>query len=882
MDQNHTDLAQGSEEGRGSAQSDSAESIDYAKLTQSLWYSEKQFKEEKASQGVVGQSFDFLKNNLGGSSESESWGSRVWSNVLSADNGSVAIEKRFEQTKNAVATQDKALVLPTLSVDTDGQTKLKVQSAAADYAESQRTGVGLAAEMVAMTAAGIGRGNLASSVVKGAFAKAGVKMLDGTYANYSEDLATGALLGLSVPMAGRIAESGAKVYTKLPYSLGTAGEGAMLGFAQGSTSNYETFRAQNKSIVESALRAPLETVAHPAPILLGGALGGVVGLAAKRAGVVESHVTSGAEVASDAAKPALDSTLPVISKPMVTAVLPLDTMPGRPIWNFKSTESRTMPSGRDLPAASSKLDAVGEYKLKATDDLSANSEKIANLVNSRSLTADELFAPVRLFPAVDAPVIQNILERAAMNSVDKGVIEGAASVHKVLRSMPDYNADLFTFAQKDTSGMLHAYLTRKSVGGGQSISPLDELSVREIAEDAPVIFDSPAGLSSVFKQKVQKAAGEAEDGTLNITFVDNSLFDKAPNVFDFALGQDAVLAKLKALNEGVKDALKKDPGLSSEDAVSIAIYGDFDQALKGLKEEMPETVNISVVRPGQIHYTHVLAERVTGQQVKEFFQDAFEYSSGEKAVAASKTVLQDTSIESFGQLVKDVQSLKAAVDDSARAKGLDPADDLYLLGHNDGVLASDGMMDYLAQRYAGVKPSQFVTREDYARMQNNPGAYMFFDDVANELTNKRLVVMDDAIYSGEQILDSLGSIRGSGADKVVATIASTSQFARRFYDLQLSDRGLARTDLLSVHTDLDDFFRTNKVSSRDYLSTFASKDDKGFNGLTTTRIMPQMSSDTTLNWLGKFAYRFLSVGNPHAGYPFKEYGTVAGHLELVR
>ena len=278
--------------------------------------------------------------------------------------------------------------MPALSVDTDGQTKLKVQSAATEYAASQRTGVGLAADMVAMTAAGFGRGNLASSVVKGAFAKAGVKMLDGAYANYSEDLATGALLGLSVPMAGRIAESGAKMYAKLPYSLGTAGEGALLGFAQGSTSNYETFRAQNKSIVESALRAPMETIAHPAPILLGGAIGGAAGvfsMAMKRAGAIESRVSSDVAVASDAAKPGLDSSLPAISKPMVTAVLPLDTMPTRPIWNFKATESRTLPSGRELPAASSKLDAVGEYKLKATDDLSANSEKIVSLVNSRSL-----------------------------------------------------------------------------------------------------------------------------------------------------------------------------------------------------------------------------------------------------------------------------------------------------------------------------------------------------------------------------------------------------------------------------------------------------------------------------------------------------------------
>lgn len=87
------------------------------------------------------------------------------------------------------------------------------------------------------------------------------------------------------------------------------------------------------------------------------------------------------------------------------------------------------------------------------------------------------------------------------------------------------------------------------------------------------------------------------------------------------------MAKLKSLNEGVKDVLKAEPGLTVDQAVNKTIFADFDQALKTFKDEMPDTVLLTVVRPGQIHYSHVLNERVTGQQIKEFFQDTFEYSS---------------------------------------------------------------------------------------------------------------------------------------------------------------------------------------------------------------------------------------------------------------
>lgn len=59
-------------------------------------------------------------------------------------------------------------------------------------------------------------------------------------------------------------------------------EGAILGFAQGSTTNYEEFRRQNKSVLESALMAPVETVKNPDAVVTGAALGAVGGLISKR------------------------------------------------------------------------------------------------------------------------------------------------------------------------------------------------------------------------------------------------------------------------------------------------------------------------------------------------------------------------------------------------------------------------------------------------------------------------------------------------------------------------------------------------------------------------------------------------------------------------
>ena len=142
-----------------------------------------------------------------------------------------------------------------MTFDKDGNLKLKVQSDATKYGDSQRNGVGLVSDIVALTAATLGRGKGSSSMLKGAIAKAGLKGIDGNFSNFGEDFASGAVLGLSVLIAGRIAE---KYVATMPQAVKSAAEGAVMGFAQGTTTNYETLRRQNKSVLESALTAPID------------------------------------------------------------------------------------------------------------------------------------------------------------------------------------------------------------------------------------------------------------------------------------------------------------------------------------------------------------------------------------------------------------------------------------------------------------------------------------------------------------------------------------------------------------------------------------------------------------------------------------------------
>ena len=102
--------------------------LDLLSVASPLASSEKNFKVSLAQQGFIGQLYDSLKNNFGGSSKSESWLERRWSSVLNSDLGSAAVERQLTAAK------------PLFSSDGKGNLVLSASQAAKDFDRSQEVG----------------------------------------------------------------------------------------------------------------------------------------------------------------------------------------------------------------------------------------------------------------------------------------------------------------------------------------------------------------------------------------------------------------------------------------------------------------------------------------------------------------------------------------------------------------------------------------------------------------------------------------------------------------------------------------------------------------------------------------------------------------------
>ena len=191
------------------------------------------FQESNKGQGVIGRMFDAAKNNAG-MSASDGGLSVVWSNVLDRDSGSDAINRQLRAegdqisnleaaAKNKNGDEFKRLYKDITGEDFDPNRPsahtLRNGALARRYEQSQSTGVETITDAAAAIAAigasrfgaapSAGRAltlSLGTGAVLGAGAKAGLKQIDGRYANLREDLLTGGIWGATVPL-GDIAGS---------------------------------------------------------------------------------------------------------------------------------------------------------------------------------------------------------------------------------------------------------------------------------------------------------------------------------------------------------------------------------------------------------------------------------------------------------------------------------------------------------------------------------------------------------------------------------------------------------------------------------------------------------------------------------------------------
>jgi hypothetical protein len=167
------------------------------------------FEKDVAKQGLIGETFDWMKGHLGASASNDAGlVKRGWSNILNYDNSSIAIRGNLANTEYKLqpfsddpSAENLAKSLKDeIQVGADGQTSLKIRSAADTYDRSQREGVNEIAS-AAVVGLSLARAGKAASFVKeaiiGAGAKTTLKAVDGAYSTPIDDALTGGVLGLS-------------------------------------------------------------------------------------------------------------------------------------------------------------------------------------------------------------------------------------------------------------------------------------------------------------------------------------------------------------------------------------------------------------------------------------------------------------------------------------------------------------------------------------------------------------------------------------------------------------------------------------------------------------------------------------------------------------
>lgn len=178
------------------------------------------FERIAGNQGALGRTFDFLKNNLGGSSENRTWyhPAALWSNVLDYDSGSFSTRARLSKISTAIrSAQNKlnngdsesaARSLKQVSESKpNGSITLKSTAEVLKYNESQRHGVDFLADTTVMAVTGLclvpgaGVAPLAMGAFVGGNLKYALKKMDGNYAS-SSDHVSGAIVG-AAPIFGR-------------------------------------------------------------------------------------------------------------------------------------------------------------------------------------------------------------------------------------------------------------------------------------------------------------------------------------------------------------------------------------------------------------------------------------------------------------------------------------------------------------------------------------------------------------------------------------------------------------------------------------------------------------------------------------------------------
>lgn len=264
---------------RAAAPGDKLSRAETAALTSEIDAAEKLLNDSKSAQGFAGKIFDGMKENLGGSSSGDSWPGRLWAAVLDEDLSSSKLKANLERARTVVASGDIAAIKQLRQKESDGKSSFSAVSAVKHYDGSQQAGVNFIADTAVLTAALASRGSgkafgqYVNIAARGAVIKTAIKAIDGNYSDVGDDLATGAVLAATIPLANRLGQSTAPFSPTLSHAV----EGAVIGHGQQTVGAYEHARGKGAQTASALTEAFTASSKNPYGALFGAATGGLAG-----------------------------------------------------------------------------------------------------------------------------------------------------------------------------------------------------------------------------------------------------------------------------------------------------------------------------------------------------------------------------------------------------------------------------------------------------------------------------------------------------------------------------------------------------------------------------------------------------------------------------
>lgn len=490
------------------------------------------------------------------------------------------------------------------------------------------------------------------------------------------------------------------------------------------------------------------------------------------------------------------------------------------------------------------------------------------------------FSPVLSRPNPD--ILERVFERMSLSERDRELtrvimsqsgalteLDFAARLRAVNTELNDvlrlYNltsADIKAVyvASASSDGNLAAYSFRKANHNRTNgILTLDDFEIEMAAfpdrTDPIVFFDD---LSQLTPEQTARLREYSQRYNRPIIAVDTG-FSSAVSVLDVALGEEAVANKLRSL----LNQAHAYPSLSPEDALrEVVALQDVVAADLGARVVRPLA---SMVSTADANWESTFSERILRY---------LEHYPADQRELIALDVLGGGRINTYAGMVQDLRTLHRNLRATLSEHGFDPNEVVYVVGV-DGEIGSSsrpagGSTNFISGLFRqanNIPPEKFLTIDQASRLQ-----------ASGQLGNKRVVVLNDGEYSGNQFDTTMTYLEAAGIanDRIVSAaivnyllepgkLASSFDTSYARYVPNFHHAVAAREPAPPVAD--TSYFQSLDPNRRDQLSAILREKyeaDGGWKGMRryTNEAFPYMAPDTTDPAFNRFLRDVYHIGTP--------------------